>query len=137
MAMIINKKKGSFWDKVVDFPFMRVAIFAAIAGAVFYLLAFKPIGQLFLFVIPMAIIARIFTLWLCAVEHPVTKFMVASLFASLEFLTIGGSIMMAFIEADKDSAVAVISGVFLLIGGLALFLAAMAFLVRVFIALFM
>lgn len=127
-----HTKFDSFTEWLSEFPFLRIALFAFIAYLVFILMGFKAIGRLSIFMVPMALIGRAFSFWLCGVEHTLTKFWLTSLFAGIEgrllfaalrpILSVGYGVI-AILVIDKLSA-------------LALLLAGIVFLIRIFVALF-
>lgn len=134
MALIYdNNKHNGFLDTLVGIPFMRIALFAAIAGVTFLILGIKFVSTLLFFMIPIAIIGRIFSFWLCAIKHPVTIFCVTCFFVGLEISIIGGALVAA---GGAESVLGSVGAVISMIGGLPLSLAALGFLVRIFIALF-
>lgn len=122
------------YDPFEGFPTIRIALFSAIAGVVFLILGMSPISTLFFFAIPLVVVFRIFTFWFVHVERRSTRFTVASLGVGLEASLLGATFI---ILSGAEGVLAIIGGVFLGIAGIAYFLAAMGFLVSVFIAFFL
>lgn len=121
-----HTKYEKFLEKLVEFPYIRVAIFAFIAAIVFFFLGLQSISNLFFFMIPQAIIGRVLSVWLCGAQYTITKFWATSLFIGIE-LNLAATALRPFGNVARIVAT---------IGGLAIFLAAIGFLIRIFIALF-
>lgn len=122
-----NTRYEKFLNKLVEFPYIRTALFAAIAAIVLYILGLSVIGRLFLFVIPQAIIGRFLSVWMCGAEHPLTKFWSTSLFVGIEAQLAAA----AFHPFAPNIGI-----VFRMIAGIGIFLAGIVFLIRVFFAIF-
>lgn len=122
-----------FLEKLVEFPFIRVALFAAIATIVFFLIGAKIISNLFFYIIPQAIIGKILSYWLCGASYAITKFWATCLLVGIEF-NIATTALRSLVSlgAAMETVLMVISG----IGAIAIILAAIGFLIRIFIALF-
>lgn len=127
-----------FVDRLSELPFIRIALFDAVAGIVLPLVGLDAVSRCFFYGIPMSIIAKIFTALLCGVEHPVTKFWLMSLFVSIEAYITSGMLVpfCGNAESTVSVVVTIVCGVFAAVGSLALTLAAIGFLIRIFIALF-
>lgn len=66
-------KFDRFIERLSELPFIRIALFDAIAGIILPIVGLDAVSRCFFFGIPMAIVAKILSAWLCGVEHPVTK----------------------------------------------------------------
>lgn len=138
----LNKfyKFDRFVERLSELPFIRIALFDAIAGIILPIVGLNAVSRCFFFGIPMAIVAKILSAWLCGVEHPMTKFWLMSLFVSIEAYIASGMLVPFCVNANTESIVSAVvvtvCGVLAAIGSLALVLAALGFLIRIFIALF-
>ena len=137
---IIGDAFESFVDGLLAFPFLRIALFAVIAGKVFDLLGYSTISEWFYALAILAFANRLFSLipfvaqkLFGAVSHPVTKFAIISFFVGAEC-----AILQPQLEylLGTTGVVGTVCSVMSLIARVTFFMAAMAFLVRVFIALF-
>lgn len=125
-----NTMYEKFLDRLVYFPYMRTALFAAIAAIVLYILGLPVISRLLFFVVLQAIIGRFLSVWMCGADHPLTKFWSSSLFVGIEVQLVATALR-PFAEN--------MGIVFLLIariGPVAIFLAGIVFLIRIFFAIF-
>lgn len=120
-----NTKFEKFSDGLVEFPFIRVAIFSLIASIVFYLFKIEIISNTLLYVVAMAIVARLLSFLICAAIHPVTRTFALSLSIGVE-LSIAARALQPLAFHNVVSWIAVA----------ALFIAAICLLIRIFIALF-
>lgn len=139
MAVHVPNKFEMFVYRLNEFPFIRIALFDAIVYMVFSFLwgLDNCIASCIIFIIPMAIVAKIFSSLLNFVEHSLTILWIMSLFIGIE-IKILSMALQALFEIEKiENIIRTISLVFSGIANLALFLAAIAFLIRVFVALFL
>lgn len=146
--MVTIQSKESKFNRLFNymhaFPFIRIALFAAIAGIVFRLFSLTVISRLFFFVIPLAVAGRIFSLigkalmtWFEKKRHPVTKFVAICLFITIECIIVGMAFsFLGTTEGVIGSVSSAIASIVFLLVTLALFFAAMGLLVRLFIAFF-
>lgn len=138
----LNKfyKFDTFVEGLSELPFIRIALFNAIAGIVLPVVGLDTVSRCFFFGVPIAIVAKIFSFLLCAVEHPVTKVWVMSLFVSIEASIINGMLLPFSViggqEGVINTAITIICAALAGIAALALALAGIGFLIRIFIALF-
>lgn len=132
-----DTKFDKFVDGLINFPFVRVALFSVIAGIVFHLLGMSVISMVCFYIIPLAITARIASFCLGWAEHLLTKFWATSLFVAAE----SGLVSMALRALEEvGGSVGEVAGVALpiiaSIAWWALVLAGIGFLIRIFIAFF-
>ncbi|MCR2047166.1 hypothetical protein NSB25_07735 [Acetatifactor muris] len=127
-----------FVERLSKLPFIRIALFDAIAGITLSLVGLNVVSRFFFFGIPIAIVAKILSAFLCGVEHPVTKFWLMSLFVGIEALIVSGMLMpyCGNTESTVSGVVTIVCALFAGLGSLTLILAAIGFLIRIFIAFF-
>ncbi len=134
-----HTKYEKFVDKLGEFPFIRIALFATISCVVFSLIGLGIISKILIWVIPLAIVGRILSYVLCFPQYPLSRFWVTSLCVGIEFGIAAaalGRFMYGAGEGLVVSVLGIVVGVVGLIATLGIFLGAIGFLIWVFGTLF-
>nr|WP_300766711.1 hypothetical protein [uncultured Acetatifactor sp.] len=138
--VVINEKETKFdifLERLAKLPLMRAALFCAIAGIVFQVLGLKVLSMFLFNVVLLAIIAKALAFCLGWVTHLLSKFWVTALFLAIEIRIMCIPLeSLAVTEGILGGAARVFLPIFTNISWIALVLAGIGFLIRIFVALF-
>ena len=132
-------KYEKFVNTVGEFPFIRIAVVAAISCAVLSLIGLGIVSRVLIWVIPLALVGKILFYVLCFPQQPLTRFWVTSLCTGIEFGIVTAALRsLAFGNGEGIVAdvLRIVTGVVAAITGLGIFLGGIGFLVWVFVLLF-
>ena len=112
------------------YPFLSIGLFAFIAGVIFRLIRWKIISKICFLIVPLTLVTKIFVfIFFGIIEHPLSKLCAVALFARIALSVVSRIFdMMGIVLAV---------GMIGIVGAVCGIVAALGFLIRIFVALFM